>query len=116
VKEDISFPIPLPKKVKAVFLDHEETVSETVKEGCSWEYSNLAALPKAPQGTLCVFTEYSENERAEGFQFFASHESEFFEEAGPTGARMWFQLNGVPETSKVAFLFEGGAWAVTAGP
>jgi hypothetical protein len=118
VKEEISFPIPLPKKVKAVYLNKEETAAETVKEGCSWEYSNPSALPKAPQGTLCVFTEAEENEHAEGFKFFASHESEFFEEAGPTGGFMWMQLNGSasPETPKFATLQATGVWAVTAGP
>jgi hypothetical protein len=118
VQEEISFPIPLPKKVKAVYLSPGETVSETVKEGCSWEFSNPEALPKAPEGTLCVFAEFSQNENAEGFKFFASHEAEFFEEAGPTGAVMWMEINGdaSPETPVFATLLESGVWAVTAGP
>jgi hypothetical protein len=115
----ISFPIPLPAPAKAVYLSREETEEKVETGGCKWDPFDPSSVPQAPQGTLCVFTAFEEDHNADGFLFFtspASPEDALFEEAGATGARMWFQLSAKGSgPGEGAQINRSGVWAVTAG-
>ena len=103
----ISFPIPLSLgSSKAFLLNEEETAHEEgsgFEAGCTGTVEN----PTAPEGTLCVYTDFEGGNNVE-FLFF--NFNEVFGGYHPTGAVMVF-LNTSGEEGRYV---GQGSWAVTA--
>jgi Collagen triple helix repeat (20 copies) len=111
----ISFSIPLPTSLEAVYLDEEETWGEEETGGCKWELGNKNAKPEAPAGKLCVFTEIQLMSHANfPLNPIAPVPGTELEggRAGPEGAFVQVSLHGSEESSANAVLI--GVWAVTA--
>jgi len=97
----ISFAIPLPAAPEhVVYLAPGEK-----KEGCE----GTGLLPKAPEGTLCV---YAETQKLEGTEAFKGiFNAEGAAGASALGAAVEFEPSASEATSLVV---AEGAWAVTA--
>jgi len=104
----ISYPIHLAEPSEnAVHLDEAETIASAGSpvEGCEYEVANPEAVPVAPPGTLCVFTDQEE---------FGTFTTIGPGNSGdtPSGTSLWVETTEAEPLIGFSNMF--GTWAVTA--